>query len=209
MDYNSSKMIEDNRNGCTRICWTAIFSGALIGLGLAFLLQLYGVAISLSAYNASSNGAQTIAVGGLIGLLIGVLFSMGIAGFVSGYLGRMYSHCHDSVIYGFLTWTLALVLSALMVLPLTHYVAGYSHALASSATTSNASSHDSTASNSSANTEDNATQAKVRDALTGGSWVLFFLFFIGAISSCIGAYLGLRTKKSCHSNTSENVPPPM
>ncbi|MBA2650910.1 MAG: hypothetical protein H0U73_01370, partial [Tatlockia sp.] len=39
-----------------KISWSAIFSGALIGLGLGFLLQLFGIAIGLSAYHSTSAG---------------------------------------------------------------------------------------------------------------------------------------------------------
>lgn len=48
---------------------------------------------------------------------------MGVAGFVAGYLARFYHcYCHGGVIYGFITWSLALMLSALLTLPIIQYV---------------------------------------------------------------------------------------
>ena len=68
------------------ICWSAIIAGAFVGVGLGFLLHLFGIAISLSAYSSSTNGAaETLAIGGFIGIVIGVIVSMGAAGFVAGY----------------------------------------------------------------------------------------------------------------------------
>lgn len=197
-------------NTFPRICWSAIFAGAFIGVGLGFLLQLYGVAIGLSAFNTSANGAATIAIGGFIGFLIGIIASMGVAGFVSGYLGRFhYCHCHGGVIYGFLTWSIALLLSAAMALPLMHYASAYNKALAPTISV-NESMPQSVAISSNAASDaknkpigGNETEVQVTpNTLTGASWIIFILFFVGAISSTIGACMGIRGK---HCGHKENI----
>jgi uncharacterized membrane-anchored protein YitT (DUF2179 family) len=46
---NKDPMVTDTGNNLHlihRICWSAIFAGAFVGLGLGFLLQLYGVPIA-------------------------------------------------------------------------------------------------------------------------------------------------------------------
>ena len=192
----------DTHFSFSRICWSAVISGALVAIGLGFLLQLYSIAIGLSAYNFSSTGAATVAIGGLLGLLIGVMASMGVAGFVSGYLGRFfYSNHQGGVIYGFLTWSLALLLSAIMVLPLVHYTAFYNKFL--TPTVSFTSSQDSTTSdqgmiNLNQNNAPGVANPEVKispNTLAGSSWMVFLLFFVGAISSCIGGCLGVGCKK--------------
>ena len=47
-------------NQHSHICWSAIFAGAFVGVGLGFLLHLFGSAIGLSAYSSNSTGAQAI-----------------------------------------------------------------------------------------------------------------------------------------------------
>ncbi|CDZ79238.1 hypothetical protein BN59_03556 [Legionella massiliensis] len=185
-----------------RICWSAIFAGAFTGLGLGFLLQLYGIAIGLSAYSSSSSGGAVIAIGGFLGMLVGIIASMIAAGFVAGHLGRScYSHCHDGVIYGFLTWSLALVLSAILLFPLTYYTSAYTKALSPTVEVTNTLPH-----SIAIKSDANSTQGTMKTypnikttptALTGSSWILFLLFFIGAISSCVGACWGASCKQEC------------
>jgi hypothetical protein len=189
-----------------RMSWSAVLAGALVGLGLGFLLQLFGVAISLSAYNSTTAGATTIAIGGFLGLLIGVIASMGVAGFVSGYLGRYhYSHCHGGVLYGFVTWSIALLLAAIFVMPLTHYMSSYNKTLAPKLMVSDSMSQniDITTEN---KKEAEVSQSVVKvspEALEGSSWMTFILFFIGALSSCIGACYGMSCCKRPELSDSE------
>ncbi|WP_051555261.1 hypothetical protein [Legionella fairfieldensis] len=200
----------------SRVSWSAVFSGAFVGLGLGFLLHLFGMAISLSAYNAPSAGAATtIAVGGLLGLLIGTIASMGAAGFVAGYLGRFFHHSHcGGVLYGFLTWTMALLLAAIFAIPLAQHTSAYSKTLAPKVVVSDSMPQKidvTTEKNTSPSTTvsdktDQPVVVKVSsDTLTGSSWIIFTLFFIGALSSCIGACLGMKCKRN--EVTFESNPP--
>lgn len=185
------------------LCWTAIFAGALVGLGLGFLLNLFGVAIGLSAYHSNQN-ETLIAIGGVVGLLIGVIIAMGVSGFVAGYAGRFrHCYCHWGVIYGFVTWSLTLILSALLVIPTMHYMALYEEslnpALVATEISKASEAKTSTTKEQAASTALNQT---VKHPASLG-WVVFILFFVGAFSSCLGACWGMRCKKECSSN-----PPP-
>lgn len=188
-----------------RICWSAIFAGAFVGMGLAFLLHLYGVAISLSAFSSMQDGASVIAIGGALGMLFGVIVAMATAGFVAGHLGRFhYNRVHGGVIYGFITWTLILLMSAVIAGPIMNYAAVYGNSLSRSvnveAVTVNVSS-DSTANDLTAPVikhSDNTKQpvAVVNTTqLAWSGWLVFLLFFVGAISSCVGATCAMHCKR--------------
>lgn len=178
-----------------RISWSALFSGALVGVGLCYLLQLFCVAVGLSAYQHST---MTIAIGGFIGLLIGIIVAMGIAGFVSGYLGRFYyCFCHGGVIYGFLTWIMTVLIIAVLFLPLTRFTAIYSHALGSPIVIPQ---HTLNASQPSPPRpeQEEVTQSNVpmeNKALANSFWAIFVLLFCGAISTCVGSVYGMNCKK--------------
>ena len=107
-----------------RMSWTAIFVGALVGAGLGFLLNLFGIAIGLSILT-QKDGAAALAVGGLLGFLIAVITSMVVAGYTAGYLGRTYCPKRNlGVLYGFTTWGVALILTAAVASHINHYVVG-------------------------------------------------------------------------------------
>jgi hypothetical protein len=203
---NKDPMVTDTGNNLHlihRICWSAIFAGAFVGLGLGFLLQLYGTAISLSAYSSTPQGASVIALGGLIGMIIGVIAAMATAGFVAGYLGRFhYYPLHGGIIYGFVTWSLILFLSAVITVPMGHFVSTYENTLTRATVVVGSNVDDTKVSN------DNNTNAvkhhKVTtdepvtvsaNKLAWGGWTMFILFFIGAISSCVGASYGMKCKR--------------
>lgn len=184
------------------MCWSAIFSGALVGVGLAFLLHMYGVAIGLSAYSSSPDGASTIAIGGVLGMLIGVIAAMATAGFVAGYLGHHhYHHTHGGVIYGFITWSLVLILSVLIAGPLMQYADNYNDALSKPVSVQSQNAGDEKA----GETTITAPKVKVETAtsvkeitpkeLAWSGWIVFGLFFIGALSSCVGACCGMGCKR--------------
>ncbi|KTC78767.1 hypothetical protein [Legionella cincinnatiensis] len=179
----------------TKLHWSAIFAGAFVGLGLSFLLNIFSMAIGLSAYSSTSSGATVIAIGGVLGLLIGVIVSMGVAGFVAGYLARFYHcYCHGGVIYGFITWSLALTLSALLTLPMIHYVSFHQENLDPALAPTQIST---LTDNSTIATQSNVPKMMKNNPehLAWNGWILFILFFLSAISSCISACYGMKCKK--------------
>ncbi|MDI9818552.1 MULTISPECIES: hypothetical protein [unclassified Legionella] len=182
-----------------RISWTAIFMGALVGLGLGFLLNLFGLAIGLSAFTLDNQGAMILAIGGMIGIIIGIIVSMVVAGYTAGYLGRLYCPKRNlGILYGFTTWSVALILSAVAAGHFSHYVAAYS----------------SPVSNPIIITMDPAQPAQVgtegtagianappiranvpADNLAWSAFIVFILFFIGAVSACVGAHWGMSCRR--------------
>lgn len=185
-----------------RICWSAILVGAVTGVGLGFLLNLFGIAIGLTAFHAGSDGGLVIAIGGILGVLIGVIVSMFMAGYAAGYLGRHFCPQRNlGIVYGFTTWTVALFLSAVLGAQMTSYLSSYSNKMASSVVVipeSNSKVGETVvvktapASKSSKKSVELATPAAV---LSYGALSLFILFFIGAFSSCLGACCAMRCKR--------------
>lgn len=180
--------------------WAAVFVGALVGVGLGFLFHLFRMAFGLNVYGPMVNGANVIAIGGLIGLAIGVIVSMGVAGFVAGSMGRFHHHCGNSMVYGFVTWILALMLSALLLMPISHYVAFAEDTLNPSVMmTEMATSNDGASKSTSIPVEKNkkmkATTQTAPTNMAWTGWIVFSLFLVGALSSCIGAGCGMGCRK--------------
>lgn len=186
------------------VSWTAILVGALVGLGLSFLLNLFGVAIGLSM-TTTQQGVVSFAVGGFLGLLIGAVASMFIAGFVAGFLGRAcVVNRHLGVLYGFTTWCVMLVLTALLTLPVNRFIGTYSgfistpssvHVENNSVVVANEVTNDTT-------TVSNNAQKDLALA----TFFVFVLFFIGAFSSCAGGYFGMVCDENCCPFSKHNEP---
>lgn len=179
-----------------RISWSAIIVGALVGVGLGFLLNLFSVAIGLSAFRATTEGgAMTLAVGGLVGLAIGTIVSMYLAGWVAGYLGRPYCLKRNlGVLYGFVTWSVALVLTVILTAHLGHYVTTYSNFVSNPNVVTLATTDmpaQATANNAAQANDVVVVNAQTTNTMGMGAFVIFILFALGAVSSCFGGHYGM------------------
>lgn len=175
------------------ISWSAVIAGGLVGLGLSFLLNLFGVAIGLTAFSSTPDGITALAIGGFLGLLIGSFAVMFVAGWTAGYLGRPYTFNPDNgFVYGFLAWCLSLLLLVAFANPLANFVASmpgspYDHTRG--AVTRN---YDQTPL---ATTDArNETEKKANETGKAGL-ALFALFAIGALASCFGGHFGMRYRQ--------------
>lgn len=218
MNTHSSNPISNNcherKNHC--FSWSAVFIGAFFGIGISFLLNLFGVAIGLSAFSSAS--PQTLAIGGIIALVIIAIFSMGILGWIAGYIGatkRLCDHnhqqCNYGCIYGFGAWCVALILSMLLAMPTTHFISESVRMLNPSIKYTQMSSQSLLASDAdnTANTttstdaENQVAQTKVsmddetHKTLTTTTFIAFIIFFIGALSACIGGHCGYNRYTRC------------
>ncbi|WP_019217437.1 hypothetical protein [Legionella tunisiensis] len=183
-----------------RISWSAIIIGALVAVGLGFLLNLFGLAIGLSAFTMSDTGANVVAIGGLLGILIGIISSMLAAGYTAGYLGRLYCPKRNlGIVYGFSTWTLALMLTALISVPLIHHAANYtsmtSHSVAVATNKPvNVSNKVISTSISPQHQHSRSKTMNVNaptETLAWSVFCVFILFFVSAVSCCFGACWGM------------------
>jgi hypothetical protein len=209
--HTTVERVETCTHSKRTVSWSAIIIGALFGIGISFLLNLFALGIGLSAFTSTT--PQTLAVGGIIGLIIISIFSMGILGWIAGFIGATKSLCyHDKTqcnfgcIYGFSAWCLALVLSMLLAMPAAQLVAHSIHALNPTLNTerlytqSNVlPSRNDTSTTTSSTTRTNevarnnvVTDEDTHKILVRSIFTTFVMFFIGAISASIGGHLGYK-----------------
>ncbi len=189
-----------------RVCWSAIFVGALVGVGLSFLLNLFAIAIGLSAVTVGKTGAMVLTLTGILGVVLGNVVAMIAAGYAAGFLGRGYCLRNLGLLYGFTTWCVALLLSSIILSHMSHYTSNYSQAIvgknvmtqpaeetvAAGKVESGAVKHKANEVPSPSQNEDELIATTLDWAY--GAAVIFALFLIGAVSTCIGASWAMRQR---------------
>lgn len=171
---------------CKCVSWKPIIIGALVAIGLSFLLNLFMVAIGLTAFTTNSEGVEKLAFSGLIATSLGTIACMFASGWISGYLSQNYcTKRHLGALYGFLTWCLALIVTILLVAQVQQYISFYGHFISGRASTFVM--------------NNNAVNASVAanippNSLVVSTYIMFILFFLGAFSSSLGGHCGARYK---------------
>lgn len=197
--------------GIRCISWSAIFIGAIVAIGLSFLLNVFSASISLSAYHMSADGVKSLAIGGYIGILIGSIAVMFFSGWIAGYLGR--GRCVTGCcggLYGFAAWCVALILMAMFAANLNKFVASANAFIDAPAYSSVAVTTQDAAPVVSTNNA--ADQVVVNtDKAAMGVFMIFIVFLAAAIASTIGGHYGLRgccnkSEKCCHTINTSNTP---
>ncbi|MDI1351669.1 MAG: hypothetical protein PSV35_02705, partial [bacterium] len=149
-------------------------------------------------------GAVVLAIGGLIGILIGVIASMFVGGYAAGYLGRLYSPMRNhGILYGFITWTVALMLTAVVTGFLSNYLTTYSNKVSNSVFVVPANKEHATEQvivestpSSMAKEQKTVKVTATPNSLFWGAFSVFILFFVGAFASCVGASWGMCCKRN-------------
>lgn len=164
---------------CRCLSWQPIMVGALVAIGLSFILNLFSVAIGLNSFTTTSEGAQNVIFGGLLGSAIGIIAVMFGAGWLTGYLSQR--HCakrHLGALYGFLAWSIALILIALLASPVQQYIEYYTSFISGSN-----------------GVRQMTAAAQVmnnpKDVVLS-SYILFVLFFLSAFACSLGGHVGAR-----------------
>lgn len=193
---------DHNKQCCSnRISVKALFTGAFIGMGIGFLLQLFYIAIGLSAFTTNTEGLFVLAIGGLIGLLIGTIVTTFVAGYAAAYLGRSFCCKRNlGVIYGFTTWCLMLVLTVMFASHLGRYVSSYA-SFVSQPTIVKVISIDQVNGQAQVSATTPASGGEVVSVATSsvgmGAFIIFILFFVGALASCFGGHYGMYARDCC------------
>jgi hypothetical membrane protein len=173
-------------NECKCLSWQPVVAGALIAVGLSFLLNLFSVAIGLTAFATNSDGVETLAFGGLLGTAIGIIASMFAAGWITGYLSQR--HCfkrHLGALYGFLAWCLALLIGIFVASHAQQYVSFYGHFLSGTSDMIQVS-------NTAAGNAAVAATNMSTKSLVISTYVIFCLFFLSAFACSLGGHCGMR-----------------
>jgi hypothetical protein len=168
---------------CKCFTWKPIIAGALIAIGLTFLLNLFSVAISLTAFTTNDQGVENIALGGLIATALGIVVSMFASGWLAGYLGNRYcTKRHLGALYGFLTWCLALIITIFLAVHIQDYIKFYTHFISGTTVSlSNA--------RMGAQLSIPAHQAT---QIVISTYIVFSLFFLSAFACSLGGHCGMR-----------------
>lgn len=173
---------ELNETHC--LSWKPIIAGALMATGLTFILNLFMVAIGVTAFTTGSDGVEKMALTGLIATGLGIVACMFASGWITGYLGKHYcSNRHLGMLYGFLAWCVALLISIFLVTHAQQYVTFYGHFISGGSDTIQASSH---------NIAVSAKAALSEKSLVISTYVIFILFFLSAFSCSLGGHCGMR-----------------
>lgn len=207
----------DRSCSAKRISWTAIIAGAFVGLGISFLFYVFGAAIGLSAFKSTQTGIYTLALGGFLGSVIAAIVSMFVGGWISGYLACMgygcrecnnsYTEEHDKnscgnigALYGFITWVLTLIVTILLAADVSSYISSRYYmasnptaAIISTTTNPEAPMVRETQMGSGVNAQTQMTinEEKATNVAGNTLFALFVIFFVGALASCVGGYLGI------------------
>jgi hypothetical protein len=188
-----------------RISWTAVLVGALTAIGLSFLLNLFGVAIFLSAYKTMSSGSVFMLILSMLGMIAGLIASTLVAGYTAGYLGRFYCPERNlGIIYGFVTWVMALILGAVLIGLLSQYVVTYTNSISRTIvsvplTVSQISTpvgSTKISSNNKKGGKESIVEVNVTPAnLASGAFIIFTFFLLGAVFTCVGATWGMHYER--------------
>jgi len=170
---------------CKCFTWKPIIAGALTAIGLSFLLNLFSIAIGLTAFTTNSQGIENLALGGLIATSLGIIVSMFASGWLAGYLGNRYCvKRHLGAFYGFLTWCVALIGTIFLTEYVQHYITYFTHFISGASITNFAVSN-----NAGVPLINTATST---NNIVISTYIVFCLFFLSAFSCSLGGHCGMR-----------------
>lgn len=183
--------------GAKCISWSAIFIAAFVAIGFSFLLNLFSTAIGLSIYRVNAEGVTALTMGGMLAFAVGIIVTMFISGWIAGFVGR--SPCEKKYcgcLHGFGAWCVSLVLLILLAMPFTRFVSNYTNYLANTTVTNTYAAPSSIMNKNIVTSPQN--EQNIND-LGKGAFVLFLMFFLGALASTCGGHVGTICceKKEC------------
>lgn len=182
-----------------KISYQAVIIGALVGLGISFLLSIFSLAIGLTAFSTTDSGVTAFAVGGFLALLISLIVAMFVAGWVSGFLAKWHNNSNWGVLYGFVTWTIALLLLIGFSAPFASFLSSYSGYITNQKVVilknSNAPTQVQTIQTNQGETQPTTNAQQTAADIAKVTFAIFVLFFISALAACFGGYAGMSCKR--------------
>lgn len=176
------------------ISWSALYGGAVAGVGLNFLMNLLALGLGVTSFSVSENGDTLFSGWGFSFFIISALCAMFITGWIAGtFTPRVLEKRTWGLLYGFLSWSLLLIFTIILITNFIQYTAFHSnftsslveiklkHSLPMLTETA---AHKIPNSPLSFNIE---THKKV---ITLNALLTFLLFFVGATASALGGFIG-------------------
>lgn len=103
------------------VSWAAVLAGAFVAAAMALILLPLGTGLGLSAISPWSNAgvsSTTIGIAGAVWLIVMQVIAAGLGGYVAGRLRTKWVAVHSDEVFfrntahGFLSWAVAVVISA-------------------------------------------------------------------------------------------------
>ena len=103
------------------VSWAAVIAGAFVAAALSLILLALGAGLGVSSVSIWSNvgaSASTIGVAAVLSLIVMQIISSSMGGYLAGRLRTQWANIHTDEVYfrdtahGFLTWAVALVITA-------------------------------------------------------------------------------------------------
>lgn len=176
---------------CKHFSWRSIFAGAFVAIGLTFLFNLLTTGLGLTLYTPNEQGAHILGWGALVWMVVGSYITMFVAGWVTGLQsawGHKITVCKGFLL-GFLTWSLYLVISLLI---LSHVAQSASLAFLKGAFM-----YVGAESNAAVVTQHTEVAVQTIHKMGLATLSTFIIVAVGAIGACVGACCGISHCRKC------------
>ncbi|WP_058535189.1 hypothetical protein [Legionella saoudiensis] len=180
----------------TYLSWSALFGGAVAGVGLNFLFNLLALTLGLACFTVTASGETLFSFWGLFGFILLSLCAMFGTGWIAGALSpKIFKNNCWGLVLGFLSWCILLIFTVILITNMIQYTSfhtNFTSNLVEVKIKSNAPmltgtvAHNINKSPLSFNIETN------KKIITLNAFLTFLLFLLGAISSSIGGYIGYK-----------------
>lgn len=172
--------------------WTAVLVGALVGLGINFLLNLLSLALGISAFSEQTNDKISISIVGLTLFILVAIVSMFTTGWIAGRLTILSSiQKRWGILYGFSAWCICFIMTVILLMNTMQFTQFHSNF-----TSKNLSAIKIT-NQLPMITESQSNNSETNKKIIGlNAYATFIFFLIGATSSAIGGYTGFRENKT-------------
>ncbi|WP_133140856.1 hypothetical protein [Legionella genomosp. 1] len=185
-------MSKNNRKE-NKLNWSALFAGAIGGVGLNFLLNLLALAIGLSSFSIAQDGSTRFSFAGYSLFCFSAFIAMFFTGWLAGKLSSgLLLKKTWGMVHGFLAWCLLLLFTVMLITNLIQYTAfhaNFTSNLVGIKISANSPMVTETQSEHKGVSAIPDTE-KAKKILRINSFQTFFLFLTGALASCLGGYLG-------------------
>ncbi|MBB1200995.1 hypothetical protein EGM70_11900 [Enterobacteriaceae bacterium 89] len=117
------ELVRGSVNNTSAVSWGAIFAGAAAAASLAVILLMLGAGLGLTTISPWENhglNAGTVGIAAIVWLAFTQIVASGMGGYLAGRLRTKWADTHTDEIYfrdtahGFLTWAVALLVSAIL-----------------------------------------------------------------------------------------------
>ncbi|STX28998.1 Uncharacterised protein [Legionella beliardensis] len=186
-----AEMLMNKLKNRTYITWSAIFSAAIAGVGLNFLLNLLALALGIASFTIRLSGKIEFSLWGLICFCIAAVIAMFSTGWLAGRLSYPTLNRFWGIFIGFLAWALLLIMTIILItnmIQFTIFHANFTSSLVAIKITNDAPML--TEIFLSGKAPLSVTLEEDKKVIVLNALITFIMFCVGALASCIGGYLG-------------------